>query len=145
MDPYQILLENIEEIESKIGHVFSKKELLILAFVHRSYYNEHRQKIAEHNERLEFLGDSVLNILISEYLYKEFPELSEGQLSHKRAYLVEATMCAKLLKKLSLSEFVLLGKGEKMNEGKSKESIQADLFEALLASLFLDGGIESAS
>jgi ribonuclease-3 len=144
MDPHQSLMEQMDLIEERIGYVFQKKDLLVLAFVHRSFYNENREKILEHNERLEFLGDSVLNIVISEYLYKTFPELSEGQLSHIRAYLIEAAMCAKLLKKLSLIDFILLGKGEKMNEGKNKESIQADLFEALLASIFLDGGLESA-
>ncbi len=144
MDPHQNLMEQMDLIEERIGYVFQKKDLLVLAFVHRSFYNENREKVLEHNERLEFLGDSVLNILISEYLYKTFPELSEGQLSHIRAYLIEAAMCAKLLQKLSLIEFILLGKGEKMNEGKNKESIQADLFEALLASIFLDGGLEAA-
>lgn len=142
MDPYQNLLRNLDWIEGKIGYVFQNKDLLILAFVHRSFFNENRQKVVEHNERLEFLGDSILNILISQYLYKTFPLYSEGQLSHIRAFLVEANMCAKLLQKLSLAEFVLLGKGEKMSEGKNKESIQADLFEALLAALFLDGGLE---
>ena len=131
MDPYQHLLEKIEVIERRIGYFFHDKELLLLAFVHRSFYNENRQRISEHNERLEFLGDSVLNILISQYLYSEFPDLSEGQLSHIRAYLIEAAMCAKLLQKLDLAEFVLLGKGEKMNEGRNKESIQADLFEEI--------------
>ncbi len=145
MDPYQNLLDQIEQIEKKISYVFQKKDLLVLAFVHRSFHNEHRQKVLEHNERLEFLGDSVLNILISEYLYTTFPEHSEGHLSHVRAFLIEAAMCAKLVQKLSLTEFILLGKGEKMSEGKNKESIQADLFEALLASIFLDGGLESAS
>jgi len=144
MDPHQSLMEQMDLIEERIGYVFQKKDLLVLAFVHRSFYNENREKVLAHNERLEFLGDSVLNILISEYLYKTFPELSEGQLSHIRAYLIEAAMCARLVQKLSLIEFILLGKGEKMNEGKNKESIQADLFEALLASIFLDGGLEAA-
>ncbi len=143
MHSYHHLLEKIDLIEQKISYVFKNKDLLILAFVHRSFYNEHRQKVLEHNERLEFLGDSVLNILISDYLYSQFPLLSEGHLSHIRAYLIEATMCAHLLQKLSLSEFILLGKGEQMNEGRNKESIQADFFEALLASIFLDGGLDS--
>ncbi len=140
MDPYRHLLENIEWMEQKIGYAFQNKELLILAFVHRSFYNEHREQVLEHNERLEFLGDSVLSILISEYLYSSFPVLSEGELSHMRSHLVDATMCAKLLQKLKFADFILLGRGEKRSEGKNKESIQADLFEALLGALFLDGG-----
>lgn len=144
MSSYQKLLSGIGVIEERIGYVFKNKELLALAFVHRSFYNEHRNEVLEHNERLEFLGDAVLNILISDYLYASFPASSEGHLSHVRAYLVEAAMCAKLVQKLSLAEFILLGRGEKINEGKNKESIRADLFEALLASLFLDGGMEAA-
>ena len=142
MSSYKKLLVEIGVIEERIGYVFNNKELLALAFVHRSFYNEHRSEVSEHNERLEFFGDAVLNILISEYLYASFPAFSEGHLSHVRSYLVEAGMCAKLVQKLSLVEFILLGRGEKINEGKNKESIQADLFEALLASLFLDGGME---
>ncbi len=144
MNPYQNLLEKIDLIEQRISYVFKNKELLVLSFVHRSFYNEHRQRVLAHNERLEFLGDSVLNIMISEYLYLTFPDLAEGNLSYMRGYLVEASMCAALLKKLSLSEFILLGKGETMNEGRNKESIQADFFEALLGALFLDGGAEAA-
>lgn len=142
MDPYQHLVQSVEWMEQKIGYVFQDKQLLLLAFVHRSFYNEHRQQVLEHNERLEFLGDSVLSILTSEYLYVSFPALSEGELSHMRSHLVDAAMCAKLLQKLGFAEFILLGKGEKRSEGKNKESIQADLFEALLGALFLDGGLQ---
>jgi ribonuclease-3 len=140
MDPYQHLLKHIEWMEKKIGYVFQNKELLTLAFVHRSFYNEQKDQVLEHNERLEFLGDSVLSILTSEYLYSSFPSLSEGELSHMRSHLVDAAMCARLLQKLDFAEFILLGRGEKRSEGKNKESIQADLFEALLGALFLDGG-----
>ncbi len=142
MSPYQKLLQQIEFIEERISYVFQNKELLALAFIHRSFYNEHRTELTNHNERLEFLGDSVLNFLVSHYLYSEFPSLSEGDLSHLRSQLVDASMCSKLLETLSLSEFVLLGRGEQISKGQNKESIQADLFEALLAALFLDGGLD---
>lgn len=142
MDPYQHLVDNLDWMEQKIGYVFQDKQILLLAFVHRSFYNEHRNKVVEHNERLEFLGDSVLSILTSEYLYSSFPALSEGELSHMRSHLVDAAMCAKFLQKLGFAEFILLGKGEKRSEGKNKESIQSDLFEALLGALFLDGGFQ---
>jgi ribonuclease III len=141
---YQKLLEQIPLIEERIGYVFKDKEALALAFIHRSFFNENRTDTSQHNERLEFFGDSILGLLVSEYLYAEFPEEPEGRLSHLRAMLVEATMCALFIKKIDLAQFILLGKGEEMNLGKNKESIQADLFEALLAAIYLDGGMEAA-
>lgn len=144
LGPYQKLLEQIPVIEEQIGYVFKDKKILSLAFVHRSFFNENRTDTPQHNERLEFLGDSILGLLVSEYLYTEYPEETEGRLSHLRAMLVEATMCALLIKKIEVVEFILLGKGEMMNLGKNKESIQADLFEALLAAIYLDGGMEVA-
>jgi len=139
---YEKLLEETSLIEDKIGYVFQNKHILALAFVHRSFFNENRTDTPDHNERLEFLGDSVLDLLISEYLYLTFPEEPEGQLSYLRAVLVDAATCAKFVQKLSLTDFILLGKGERMQEGASKESIQADLFEAILAAVYLDGGLE---
>ena len=82
MEPYQKLLEQIPIIEERIGYVFKDKIILAQAFIHRSFFNEHRTVAAQHNERLEFLGDSVLGLLISDYLYAYFPEEPEGQLSH---------------------------------------------------------------
>ncbi|MBS0627144.1 MAG: ribonuclease III [Verrucomicrobia bacterium] len=142
--PYQKLLEQVNIIEERIDYTFKNKNILTLSFVHRSFFNENRSDTPEHNERLEFLGDSVLGLLIAEYLYGTFPEESEGQLSHLKATLVEAATCAKFVQKLGLAEFILLGKGERMQDGRSKESIQADLFEALLAAVYLDGGMEAA-
>jgi ribonuclease III len=143
MSPYLKLMEQISEIEQKIGYQFQNKSLLVLAFVHRSYYNEHRNETEQHNERLEFLGDSVLGLIISEYLYSYYPLGTEGQLSHLRAYIVEAAMCAFFLQKLEAADFILLGKGEKMNDGKKKESIQSDLFEAIMGAIYLDGGLDA--
>lgn len=142
--PYQKLLEQVSSIEERIGYPFKNKNILTLAFVHRSFFNENRRETLEHNERLEFLGDSVLGLLIAQYLYESFPEEPEGKLSHLKANLVEASTCAKFVQKLGLAEFILLGKGEKMQDGRSKESIQADLFEALLAAVYLDGGMDAA-
>jgi ribonuclease-3 len=141
MSPYQKLLSTVNKIEERIGYAFEDKVLLATAFVHRSFYNEHRGEGLQQNERLEFLGDSILNLLISDYLYQSFPHMSEGDLSNVRASLVEASMCARLVQKQHLAEFVLLGKGELMQEGRNKESIQADLFEALLGALYLDAGL----
>jgi ribonuclease-3 len=135
------LVCDISLIEARIGYVFKDKWLLALAFVHCSYTNEHRD-IREHNERLEFLGDAVLGMLVAEYLYVNFPTIPEGELSHLRARLVEAHSCVLYIQKLDVESFLLLGKGEKMNDGRGRESIMADLFEALIGAIYLDGGIE---
>jgi ribonuclease-3 len=135
------LSPQLSEVEDRLGYQFKNKKLLEQAFIHRSYYNEHREQTLEHNERLEFLGDSVLGLLISDYLYHHLPTQAEGELSRLRAHLVEASSCAKFLFKLGLGPFVLLGKGERMNEGRGRDTILADLFEALLGAIYLDGGI----
>lgn len=137
-------LENLhEEIEKKIGYHFTNKGLLTLSFIHRSYVNEYRH-VTEHNERLEFLGDSVLGLLIAEHLYRTLPDLSEGELSTMRARLVEASSCMNYLVNLDLQPYLLLGKGERMNDGRGRESILADLFEALIGAIYIDGGLEAA-
>lgn len=137
-------LEKIhDEIEKKIGYSFQNKQLLTLAFVHRSYINEHRQ-VTQHNERLEFLGDSVLGLLIAEHLYRILPDLSEGELSTMRARLVEASSCMNYLVNLDLQRYLLLGKGERMNDGRGRESIMADLFEAIIGAIYIDSGLEEA-
>lgn len=144
MDPYTQLIENAHLIEEKIGYVFNDKKLLALAFVHRSFVNEHKDILKEHNERLEFLGDSVLGLFIADYLFSHLPHLSEGELSHMRSHLVEGSSCMIYLHKLELEPYLLLGKGEKMNDGRGRGTILADLFEAIIGSLYLDGGIEVA-
>lgn len=138
------LVKHYQEIESKLNYTFKDKKLLMLAFIHRSFYNENRQLVNEHNERLEFLGDSVLGLMVSEYLYQNLPMKPEGELSQMRAQLVEATTCAACLQKLGCASYVLLGRGEKLNEGKGRDTILADLFEALIGAIYLDGGLEEA-
>jgi len=132
------------EIESKLGHVFDDKSLLALAFIHRSYVNENKEVTSQHNERLEFLGDSILGLLIAEYLYRYLPSTPEGELSHIRSRLVEASSCILYVQKLGVEEFLLMGKGERMNDGRGRESILADLFEAIIGAIYLDGGIDAA-
>lgn len=144
MKTYRQIEEHIEEIEKVLGCTFKEKSVLLRAFVHRSYFNEHRGSVEAHNERLEFLGDSVLGLLVSDYLYKKFPEHPEGELSHMRSYLVDAASCAQLVMSLGLDEWILLGKGESMNQGKGRDSILADLFEAVLGAIYLDGGLDEA-
>lgn len=138
------LQENVPVIESQLGYVFQDKSHLVLAFVHRSFFNENREVVDAHNERLEFLGDSVLGLIISSYLFEKLPEHPEGQLSHIRSYLIEAATCCRLLQQLGLEGYVLLGKGESMNAGRGRETILADLFEAVIGAIYLDGGWEAA-
>jgi ribonuclease III len=102
--------------------------------------NESKGAALHHNERLEFLGDSVLGLVIADYLYHRLPGYPEGQLSQLRSRLVDASSCALYLQKLGLAESILLGRGERMSEGHAKASIKADVFEALIAAIYLDGG-----
>lgn len=142
MKALELLTKNISNIESQLGYQFKNRELLALAFVHRSCINENRE-IENHNERLEFLGDSVLGVLVADYLYRFLPTTQEGELSYLKSRLVEASSCVKYIYKLDLEKYLLLGKGEKMNDGRGRESILADLFEALIGAIYLDGGLES--
>lgn len=137
------LISDPSEIEAKIQYTFKNRNLLFLAFIHRSYINENRD-VFEHNERLEFLGDSVLGLIISEYLYLNLPSNPEGDLSYLRSRLVEASSCVAYVQKLDIEKYISLGKGEKINSGRGRDSILADLFEALIGAIFLDSGIESA-
>jgi ribonuclease-3 len=143
MNATQNILQHIPQIESKIGYVFKDKNLLALAFIHRSFVNENRDAFG-HNERLEFLGDSILGMLIAEYLYLQLPKTPEGELSCFRSKLVEANSCVQYIQKLDIGQFILLGKGERMNDGRGRETILADLFEAIIGAILLDGGIEAA-
>lgn len=142
-----ISLENLKkkltEIETHLGYTFQNKDLLCLSFIHRSYVNENKQ-VTNHNERLEFLGDSVLGLIIADYLYAAMPGMPEGELSYLRSRLVEATACAHYAEALNLKRYLIMGKGERMNDGRGRESILSDLFEALVGAIYLDGGLEAA-
>jgi ribonuclease-3 len=143
MHQMEYLQKNISVIETKLGYTFRDRSLLTLAFIHRSYINENRT-VTQHNERLEFLGDAVLGMLISDYLYCYLPSTAEGQLSYLRSRLVEASSCVSYVQTLDLAPYILLGKGERMNDGRGRDSILADLFEAIVGSIYLDGGLEAA-
>lgn len=143
MNDMQEFLGIADQIEDKLGYCFANKELLALAFTHCSYVNESRVPLC-HNERLEFLGDSILGLIVSHYLYLEFPDIPEGDLSTIRARLVEANSCVFYIQKLDLEKYLILGKGERMNDGRGRETILADLFEALLGAIYLDGGLMAA-
>jgi len=133
------LKASLGQIEERLGYVFKEKTLLFEAFVHRSYLNENAEEIGC-NERLEFLGDSVLGLIAAHDLFTRFPHAPEGDLSSLRAQLIDATACAAYAKALGLDQFVLMGKGERANFGKGRASLLADLLEAVLGALFLDGG-----
>ncbi len=141
MNLLEKLRDRFDEIETIIGYVFENKELLLNALIHRSFANEYKERDLPNNERLEFLGDSILGLVVAEYLYHRLPSYPEGILSQLRSRLVDASACLKYMQKLKLSDFILLGRGERMAEGKSRSSIQADAFEALIGALYLDGGI----
>lgn len=137
-------LHHQAEIEEKLQVKFRRPELLRLSFIHRSFWNEHQDQVNDHNERLEFLGDSILGLIIAEYLYLHLPAISEGTLSDFRSRLVEAVSCVSYIQKLDISHHLLLGKGEKMNIGKGRDTILADLFEAIIGAIYLDQGYEGA-
>lgn len=133
----------MEKLEANLNYTFKNKSLLKNALAHSSYANEQKGEISS-NERLEFLGDSVLSIIVSEYIYNNFPDLPEGQLTRLRASLVcEKTLC-EFSKQLEIGDFLLLGKGEKANGGNHRPSILADAFEAVLAAMYIDGGMDVA-
>ncbi len=141
-DPLNIFYDNQDLIEKKIGYKFANPSLLRAAFLHKSYCNEQKRADIEHNERLEFLGDAVLNIIVSDFLYRRFPEKPEGELSDLRSRLVETATLSKHIEKLDFTKFLISGQGEKKNT--RKESIQANLFEALLGAIYLDNGLIAA-
>ncbi len=129
--------------ETNIGYVFKDKDLLKLALTHSSYANETRGH-TQYNERLEFLGDAVLQLVTSEKLYTENPDMPEGKMSKKRASLVCEEALSVYSKQIDMGSFLLLGKGEESTGGRERPSILADAFEAVIGAIFLDGGIESA-
>lgn len=142
MNHFEQLHAQIPLLEEKLCYSFQNKSLLILAFTHRSFLNENRELTCEHNERLEFLGDAILDLLASEYLYLKLPDYSEGELSRLRSRLVEASACLSYIQKWGVEKYILLGKGEKMNDGRGRDSILSDLFEAIIGAIYLDSGFE---
>lgn len=141
MNQLENLKNQFEAIEERLGYVFENKDFLLLSFIHRSFINEYREGPLHHNERLEFLGDSVLGLVVADYLYHRLPGHPEGQLSQFRSKLVDANACAQYLQKLELGKYILLGRGEALTEGRAKTSILADVFEALLGAIYLDAGL----
>ena len=133
-----------DKLEERIGYVFRDKDLLRQALTHSSYANERKINKVKDYERIEFLGDAVLEMISSEYLYNSRSEMSEGQLTRTRAAMVCEPSLAACARDLSLDRYILLGKGEEMTGGRSRDSIISDVMEALIGAVYLDGGFERA-
>lgn len=136
-------MKDFSLLEKKLGLKFKNKDLLIEAFCHRSYLNENPDFYLPHNERLEFLGDAVLELVVTEYLYKKYPKKSEGELTNWRAALVNAKMLGDLARDLGFNDFLLLSKGEEKETGKARLYILANTFEALIGAIYLDRGYKN--
>jgi ribonuclease-3 len=137
-------MKDFSTFEKNLGLKFKNKDLLTQAFVHRSYLNENPDFNLSQNERLEFLGDAVLELIVTEELYKKYPEKSEGDLTNWRAALVNAKMLTSVAEELGFNDFLLLSKGETKELGKARQYILANTFEALIGSIYLDSGYEPA-
>lgn len=135
---------NIEELESIIEYSFNNKELLVNALTHTSYVNENPSKDVFDNERLEYLGDAVLEVVSSKFIYQSYPDMNEGEMTKFRASLVCEPTLANDARDVKLPNFLYLGKGEESSGGRNRDSIISDAFEALIAAIFLDGGYEKA-
>ena len=134
----------IKDLETEIGYHFHNISLLQNALTHSSYANERWHNSLLSNERLEFLGDSILGMLVADYLYRNFPDRPEGELTRMRADMVCETTLAGVAEKIHLGEHLLLGHGEEQGGGRTRESILADAVESVIAASFLDGGMEAA-
>lgn len=132
------------KIEEKIGFHFNNSELLKQAFTHRSYLNENRKAGIEHNERLEFLGDAVLELVTTEYLYKLYPNKNEGDLTALRSALVNTQSISDVAHGLGFNDFLLLSRGEAKDMGRARQYILANTFESVVGAMFLDLGYEAA-
>lgn len=130
--------------EKRVGITFKDKSLLRQAFVHRSYINENKDSGLDHNERLEFLGDAVLELAVTDHLYKKYTDKTEGELTAYRSALVNATTCAEVATRLGVNEFLLLSRGELKDTGRARQYILANTLESIIGSIFLDQGYESA-
>ncbi|ELK21696.1 ribonuclease III [Anoxybacillus flavithermus TNO-09.006] len=132
-----------KQFQEQIGIFFRNEKLLMQAFTHSSYVNEHRKRLHEDNERLEFLGDAVLELTVSQYLFEQFPQMSEGELTKLRAAIVCEPSLVTFAHALSFGDLVLLGKGEELTGGRMRPSLLADVFEAFIGALYLDQGMEA--
>lgn len=134
----------LDTLEDRLGYRFKDRDIFVEALTHSSYANEHRGESIRPNERLEFLGDAVLDLLVSDMLIADRPDASEGELSKTRSLLVSETSLSAIGSALGLGPLLRLGKGEELSGGREKKSLLADAFEAVLGAVYLDGGLEAA-
>lgn len=139
-----VVAETYSDFEQILGYKFREPELLARALTHKSYANERRETFSSHNERLEFLGDTVLGFIIGELIYRSFPNLQEGALSKIKAHLVSAATLSGKGRALGIGRFLRMGAGEARSGGAEKPSLLADGFEAVVAAIYLDGGLSAA-
>lgn len=137
-------LESLKELEKKVGYVFKKKNLLNRALTHSSYANQLGLPYVDHNERLEFLGDSVLSLAVSEFIFKKYRNKQEGKLTKIRAGIVCESSLYEHAKNLCLGDYMLVGRGEELTGGRRRASVLADAYEALIAAIYIDGGLDRA-
>ena len=135
---------NFSDFEKKTGIVFESKDLLKQAFIHRSYINENESTGLSHNERLEFLGDAVLELIVTDFLYKKYPIYTEGELTALRSALVNAVIISDIALKIGMNDYLLLSKGEMKDNGKARQYILANTYEAYVGAVYLDQGYDVA-
>lgn len=138
-------MKEFAKLEKKLGVNFKNKDLLAQAFCHRSYLNENSKLDLEHNERMEFLGDAVLELVVTESLYKHYPKRTEGELTSWRAALVNSDSLSQTAKELDFNDYLLLSRGETKDVGKARSFILANTFEAFVGALYLDRGYDECS
>lgn len=138
-------MPNFVDFQKRIGYQFKNTDLLQQAFTHRSFLNENRQSGREHNERLEFLGDAVLELVVTEFLYGKYPKKAEGELTAVRAALVNTTSISSAAVALGMNDYLLLSRGEAKDTGRARQIILANAFEALIGAIYLDSGYDPAA
>lgn len=132
------------DFEKKTKIIFKNKDLLKQAFIHRSYINENENSGFSHNERLEFLGDAVLELIVTDFLYKKYPDYTEGELTALRSALVNAVIISLIAEKIGMNDYLLLSKGENKDTGKARQYILANTYEAYVGAIYLDQGYDVA-
>jgi ribonuclease-3 len=137
-------LDNVRAFEAALALTFNEPERLLSAITHRSYLNEHREATWEHNERLEFLGDAVLELVVTDFLFKEYPDKPEGELTAVRAALVNTNSLAAASEAMGVNQYLLMSKGEAKDEGRARLYILANVFEACIGAIYLDQGYDTA-
>lgn len=139
-------MDELEDLQAHLGYIFQDATILETALTHKSYVNEapDKEKIKDDNERLEFLGDAVLGLVISDFLINRFPYYAEGQLSKLKGFIVSESFLFEIAMELNLGDYLILGRGEENSGGRQKHSILADACEAIVAAVYLDGGVDRA-